>query len=54
MQAIRVRIAATLPRPCSRCGQPVYAEQRWHVDHVVPRRLGGGTLDLAVLEPAHA
>ena len=29
-------------------------EQRWHVDHVLPLRLGGGTFDESLLEPAHA
>lgn len=30
-----------LPLPCYRCGRPVHDGQKWHVEHVVPRALGG-------------
>lgn len=34
-----------LPLPCFRCGRPVLATQRWTVEHVVERALGGDVTD---------
>lgn len=33
--------AARLPLPCYRCGKPVLAGQRWQVEHIIDRTLGG-------------
>ena len=30
-----------LPLPCYRCQQPVLPGQRWHVEHIIDRALGG-------------
>jgi 5-methylcytosine-specific restriction endonuclease McrA len=49
----RARLAATLPRPCCRCGRPVTSEMVWHVDHLLERVLGGGNA-AANLGVAHA
>jgi 5-methylcytosine-specific restriction endonuclease McrA len=32
----RVRLAATLPAPCCRCGRPVLPTDQWEADHSVP------------------
>ena len=33
---IRRQLAKTLPTECFRCGQPVYPDDQWDVDHVIP------------------
>jgi 5-methylcytosine-specific restriction endonuclease McrA len=40
---VREMLAARLPLPCIECGQPVTAEQAWHVAHIVPASQGGQT-----------
>jgi 5-methylcytosine-specific restriction endonuclease McrA len=54
VMALRARVAATLPQPCSRCGQPVWPEQDWHLDHTVPLAHGAAPFDPEALWPAHA
>ena len=46
--------AARLPLPCRRCRRPVYANQRWHVGHVVDLARGGAEDDVANQWPEHA
>ncbi len=41
------------PLPCSKCGRPVTTAMRWHVDHVVPRAMGGASNDVNNTWPAH-
>ena len=36
-QAARAWIASTLPRPCSKCGQPVHPWHEWDLDHLRDR-----------------
>src|SRR5262245_26456756 len=48
---LRAYWAARLPQPCSRCDQLVQPWDVWHVDHVVPRAMGGTDHDTW---PAHA
>ena len=36
-QRARTLVAATLPAPCSKCGQPVTVDQAWDVDHLAAR-----------------
>lgn len=38
---------------CSKCKKPIGKGQKWHVDHLVPRELGGQALGLAYTWPAH-
>lgn len=33
-----------LPLPCYLCGRPVVAEDKWVVEHMVPRSAGGSVL----------
>lgn len=40
---IRAKLTAMLPLPCVECGQPVTAEQSWHVAHITPAAQGGLT-----------
>lgn len=40
---IRKRLEAMLPLPCVECGNPVTADQSWHVAHIVPASQGGRT-----------
>jgi 5-methylcytosine-specific restriction endonuclease McrA len=40
---IRRKLAAMLPLPCVECGNPVTADQSWHVAHIVPAAQGGRT-----------
>lgn len=35
------RLASVGSMPCSRCGEPVAYGQPFHLDHLVPRKLGG-------------
>lgn len=37
----RAHWLARLPLPCYRCKRPVLPEQRWHVEHIIDRALGG-------------
>lgn len=50
---LRAKVAATLPRPCSRCGKPVLPPHAWDLDHVIPISEGGRVWDLKNLQPAH-
>ena len=54
-QWVRVRavVAATLPQPCSVCGDLVQPFQRWDLDHLVPLARGGHPLAMSNLGPAH-
>ena len=45
--------ATQLPLPCSKCKRPVVPGQRWQVDHLIPRALGGDLTDRANQWPAH-
>ena len=47
---LRQSWARLLPMPCCRCGQSVYADDDWQLDHLHPVALGGGP-DTA--RPAH-
>lgn len=40
------RLAAG-PLPCYQCGRPVTTAMRWHVEHVVPRAMGGSPHDIS-------
>lgn len=37
-QQARAHIAITLPRPCTKCGKPVWPWQEWDLDHVLDRK----------------
>lgn len=50
---LRAIVAATLPRPCERCGQAIEPGSLWELDHRTPRVLGGAWYDLANLRPLH-
>lgn len=51
-RAVRAAVAQTLPAPCTVCRLPVNPTDRWHLDHIVPLRLGG-TTSKANCGPAH-
>jgi len=38
----RMRKAMPEGHPCARCGGPMYSHQPIELDHLIPRRLGGG------------
>lgn len=53
--AARAALAATLPAPCSKCGRLVYPEQRWDLDHLIPRSVRPDLAwDPANHAPSHA
>lgn len=53
-RATRRLFAATLPAPCTVCGDLVQPWADWHLDHRVPVSRGGAVIDPANLGPAHA
>jgi 5-methylcytosine-specific restriction endonuclease McrA len=48
---LRTWWAQQLPLPCARCGLPVRPDDDWHLDHLVPRSIGGGD---ETARPSHA
>ena len=48
------RLAASGSMPCTRCGEPIAYGERFDLDHLVPRALGGtdGPSNLGVAHPA--
>lgn len=48
----RAIVAPTLPRPCTRCGETVTADMKWHADHIL-EDVFGGTSTPDNLGPAH-
>lgn len=49
----RAYVAATLPAPCSVCGDQVQPWEPWQLDHVVPLARGGHPLALDNIAPSH-
>lgn len=50
---LRAAFAATLPRPCERCGLVIDPGEPWELDHRIPRAEGGAWYDPANLRPLH-
>lgn len=50
---VRAVLAATLPRPCWRCGVTIEPGEEFDVDHVTPRAEGGAVWDAGNWDVAH-